>query len=328
MNPLVTSILLSPTPAASTAAADFLADVLHGLTRPRKELPCKYFYDDAGSQLFDRICDLEEYYPTRCERAILERHAPEMAARFGPRCALFEYGSGSSVKTRLLLDALVDPDAYLPVDISAAHLHESARRLRRDYPGLRVLPLVADFTRPFDLPALPDARRRVVFFSGSTIGNFGPVEAVALLRGIAAVCGADGGLLIGVDLKKDRAILEPAYDDRLGVTAAFNLNLLARINRELGADFDLASFRHRAVWNARHGRIEMYLVSTATQTAHVAGRAIPFAAGEPICTEYSYKWDLEGFSSLAARAGLAVQRVWLDPAGLYSVQYAECQGVR
>jgi dimethylhistidine N-methyltransferase len=316
----------SPRPGGAADGADaMLREVLAGLARPDKKLPCKYFYDERGSRLFDEICELEEYYLTRCELAILRRDAGEMAGRLGPGCALVEYGSGSSLKTRLLLDRLDRPAAYVPVDISGEHLLRSARRLARAYPDLEVVPVCADFTRPFPLPPLRHPpRRRVVYFSGSTIGNFGPAEATALLAGIARLCGPGGGLLIGVDLKKDRAILEAAYNDRRRVTAAFNLNLLARLNRELGADFDLGGYRHHAFYNAGPGRIEMHLVSLVAQTVHVGGAAFELAAGETICTEYSYKYGLDDFRALAARVGLAVEQVWTDERGLFSVQYLRC----
>jgi dimethylhistidine N-methyltransferase len=245
-----------------------------------------------------------------------------MAGRLGPGCALIEYGSGSSLKTRLLLDRLERPVAYVPVDISGEHLLLSARRLARAYPDLEVVPVCADFTRPFPLPPLrQEPRRRVVYFSGSTIGNFGSAEATDLLAGIARLCGPGGGLLIGVDLKKGRAVLEAAYNDRRRVTAAFNLNLLARLNRELGADFDLSRFRHRAFYNPGPGRVEMHLVSQAAQTVHVGGAAFDLAEGETICTEYSYKYGLDDFRELAARAGLTLEQVWTDEKGLFSVQY-------
>jgi dimethylhistidine N-methyltransferase len=321
--------LPSPTRHGPRAAAadDFVRDVVEGLSRPAKELPCKYFYDARGSRLFDRICRLEEYYPTRCELALLRRHGAALAEAVGPGCALVEYGSGSSLKTRLLLDRLPDAAAYVPVDISGEHLFRSARRLARHYPSLEVAPVCADFTRPFALPPLRrPVRRRVVYFSGSTIGNFGPAEAAALLAGIARLCGPGGGLLIGVDLDKDPRLLEAAYNDRLGVTAAFNLNLLARINRELGADFDLAAFRHHAFYDRRHRRIEMHLVSRRPQTAHVAGTAFAFAEGETIRTEYSHKYRPEDFRALARPAGLEVEQVWTDDERLYSVQYLRAGG--
>lgn len=306
-------------PAAASGA--FLRDALEGLAREPKLLPCKYFYDARGSQLFDQICDLEEYYPTRCEAEVLRRNAAEMAGLFGPRCVLIEYGSGSSRKTRLLLDRLSDAAAYVPVDISAEHLLLSARGLARRYPGLVIRPVAADFTGPFTLPPLPAAARRVVFFSGSTVGNFHPAEAVGLLAHIARLVGPGGGLLIGVDLKKDTETLERAYNDARGVTAAFNLNILARMNRELGADFAMERFRHRAIYDATAGRIEMHLVSLEDQVVRLADQTIRFKAGETICTEYSYKYGLDDFRALVARVGFGVERVWTDDDRLYSVQY-------
>jgi dimethylhistidine N-methyltransferase len=298
----------------------FLADLLEGLSRPQKSIPCKYFYDARGSALFDRICELEEYYPTRTEVAILRRCAPELAAAVGPRCALVEYGSGSSTKTRLLLDHLADPAAYVPVDISRAHLLRAARALALRYPRLRVLPVCVDFTRPFSLPRVARAARRAAFFPGSTIGNFAPAEARKFLAQVAEQCAPGGALVIGVDLVKPRAILERAYDDAGGVTAQFNRNLLRRANRELGADFALDQFAHRALWNAAEARIEMHLVSRRAQVVRVAGRRIPFARGETIHTENSYKYELGRFAALARSAGFEVERAFTDPEGLFSVQ--------
>jgi L-histidine Nalpha-methyltransferase len=317
-----------PTPPPAVRACEreaFRRDVLRGLRRPHKELPCKYFYDARGSRLFDAICGLEEYYPTRCELEILRRRGGELAAALGPGCAVIEYGSGSSLKTRLLLERLDRPAAYVPIDVSGEHLLRAAARLRARFPGLDVRPVVADFTGPFGLPELPPAARRVVYFSGSTIGNFPPDEAVALLAGIRRLCGPGGGLLIGVDLKKDPAVLEPAYDDARGVTAAFNLNLLVRINRELGADFDLCRFRHLAFYDRDHGRIEMHLVSLAEQAVTVGGSVFYFRQGESIRTEYSHKYGLDDFAALASRAGLRVRGVWTDERGWYSVQYLEAE---
>ena len=305
--------------------AEFLRDVVAGLSKMPKSLPCKYYYDEAGSRLFDRICRLAEYYPTRCEMEILDRHAASIMELVEPGSVLIEYGSGSSHKTRLLLDRR-RVAAYVPVDISREHLEKSARALGHDYPDVEVLPLVADFTQPLTLPrSRHDGAPRVVYFSGSTISNFGPPEAVRLLRRIAAVVGPGGKLIIAVDLKKDRAILEPAYDDSLGVTAEFNLNLLCRINCELGGDFVPARFRHRAVWNEDQGRIEMYLDSLSAQTVHIVGRPFPLAVGEAICTEHSYKFSRSDFADLADEAGLNVERVWTDDAGLFSVQYARAR---
>jgi dimethylhistidine N-methyltransferase len=298
----------------------FLADVVDGLTQPRKSLPCKYFYDERGSALFDRICELPEYYPTRTELGILRSHAGAMAAALGRRCLVFEYGSGSSTKTSLLLGRLERPAAYVPVDISREHLLRSAAAFSRRHPGLPVIPVCADFTQPFALPRVEGALRRVAYFPGSTIGNFAPAEARKLLAQLAAQCGAGGALLIGVDLRKPRAVLEPAYDDAQGVTAEFNRNLLRRINRELGADFDGAAFDHRAFWNDPEGRVEMHLVSRRAQVVRIAGRRIPLARGESIHTENSHKYDLAGFAELARSAGFDVERLWTDPSHWFSVQ--------
>jgi len=298
-----------------------LADVLAGLRAPRKSLPCKYLYDERGSELFERICALPEYYPTRTELSILRACGRAMAAALGPGCLLVEYGSGSAVKTRLLLDRLEAPAAYVPVDISREHLLRASGAISRRHPSLPVLPVCADFTEPFDLPALPRApRRRAAYFPGSTIGNFAPEEARKFLAQVAALCGTGGALLVGVDLRKPREVLEPAYDDALGVTAEFNLNLLRRLNRELGADFALDGFAHRALWNERESRIEMHLVSRRRQEARVGGHRIRFAAGESIHTENSYKYELPRFAALARSAGFEVERVWTDARALFSVQ--------
>jgi dimethylhistidine N-methyltransferase len=296
--------------------------VLAGLSGPEKTLPCKYLYDERGSQLFDLICDLPEYYPTRTEVAILRRHGDEMAAELGTGCLLLEYGSGSSLKTPLLLEHLRDPAGYVPVDISQEHLLASATALARRFPAIEVLPTWADFTADFDVPVpRRTPRRRTVFFPGSTIGNFGPAESVRLMQGVARRVGPRGGFLVGVDLRKSPDVLVPAYDDAAGVTAAFNKNLLVRINRELGANFDLDQFDHRAVFNDRHSRMEMHLVSRKRQVVKIGKSAIWFAAGETICTEHSYKYSREMFRELAMTAGLALDRIWTDDQGLFSVQY-------
>jgi dimethylhistidine N-methyltransferase len=301
--------------------ARFRADVWAGLSLPRKTLPCKYFYDARGSALFEAICELPEYYPTRTELSIMERHAGAMAERLGAGCLLVEYGSGSSRKTRLLLDRLCAPAGYVPIDISPTALADSARALAERYPALAIEPVCADYTEPFELPpAAHAAARRGVYFPGSTIGNFTPPQAQRFLARMARVAGAGGLLLVGVDLKKDRETLERAYDDAAGVTAAFNRNLLARIDAELGGTFDLDRFGHRALWNEVAGRIEMHLVSLAEQSVTVAGRHFAFRAGETIHTENSYKYDLAQFAALAAGAGLAVREVWTDPARRFSVQ--------
>ncbi len=284
--------------------------MLAGLSQADKSLPCKYFYDAAGSRLFDAICELDEYYPTRAELEILRAHAPAIAAAIGPGRVLVELGSGSSTKTRRLLDELAAPAGYVPVDVSREHLLAAAAAIAGDYPALRVAPLCADFTRPFDLPA-GLAGRPVVFFPGSTIGNFAPADARALLRQIAALPGC-AGAVVGIDLQKPVAALEAAYNDARGVTAAFNLNLLARINRELGGDFALDRFAHRATYDAVHHRVEMRLVSRFDQEVRVAGRAFAFAAGEPILTELSHKYTIDGFSDMAEEAGLCRERAWTD----------------
>jgi dimethylhistidine N-methyltransferase len=301
---------------------DIRGEVLGGLLKTPKTLPSKLFYDERGSQLFEEICRLEEYYPTRTEVGILTRHAGEMTALLGTRCRLLEVGSGSSQKTRILLDQLEDPAAYVPIDISRAFLLESAQAIAREYRRLDVLAVCADYTQPFEVPAPPrPAQRTVAFFPGSTIGNLVPDEARDFLRRIASWCGRGGGLLIGVDLRKDRPTLEAAYNDREGVTAEFNLNLLDRINRELGADFDRDGFAHRAIYDEAQGRIEMRLISRRPQTVAVQGHMVAFDEGEWITTEYSYKYSLAGFRELAAAAGFAVAQVWTDERGLFSVQY-------
>ena len=318
----------------NTDRDSFLHDVLTGLGREQKSIPCKYFYDERGSALFEQITETEEYYPTRTELAIMETHVDEMAEAIGPRAVLIEYGSGSSRKTRVLLDRLAaeaDPAealaAYVPIDISREHLLTTAETLQAAYPDLPVLPVAADYTADFELPDLPPHEKRVVYFPGSTIGNFDRAQAADFLDHAAEVaCGAEGtcgGLLIGVDLKKDRATLEAAYDDAEGVTAAFNLNLLHRINRELGGTFDPDAFRHLAVWNEEASRIEAYLVSTRDQTATVDGETFHFAEGEAVHTENSHKYTVEDFARSAAESGFALRRYWIDDAGLFSVQYFE-----
>ncbi len=305
----------------ASEAASFREAVLEGLARRPKAVPCKFLYDARGSDLFERICGLEEYYPTRTEKAIMQAHGAAMAEAIGPRALVIEYGSGSSDKTRLLLDALEAPAGYVPIDISRSALEQAARRLARRYPALPVRPVCADYTEALTLPDLPGpAARRVVYFPGSTIGNFEPARAGAFLARMAEAAGAGGGLLIGVDLKKSAHVLEAAYNDRAGVTAAFNKNLLRRINRELGGQFDLDRFAHRAVYDAARGCIEMRLVSRAAQAVRVDGHVVRFAAGEHVRTERSYKYAPEGFAALAARAGLHVEQVWTDDAGLFSVQ--------
>ncbi|MFB3063541.1 MAG: L-histidine N(alpha)-methyltransferase [Gammaproteobacteria bacterium] len=305
-------------------SGDITQEVLAGLAQPQKRLSPKWFYDEEGSRLFDRITKLPEYYPTRTELGILNTHIAEMADMIGSRAAIVEFGAGSSVKIRILLDNLETPAAFIPVDISGEHLLDAARQLAMDYPDLEILPVCADFTQPFDLPVPAAAvNRNLMFFPGSTIGNFNLKQARQLLKVIAIEAGAGGGLLIGVDLKKDRATLESAYNDEDGVTASFNLNLLVRLNREIGVDFDLGQFTHRAIYNEDKGRIEMHLVSEKTQSVTIAGRRIDFVAGEYILTECSHKYELQEFADLAGEAGFDVRKVWTDPGRMFSVQYLE-----
>jgi dimethylhistidine N-methyltransferase len=303
--------------------ADFRAEALAGLREEPKRIAPKFFYDKRGSELFDRICELDEYYPTRTETAILEQYAGEIAALVGEDSMLIEYGSGSSRKIRVLLDALGGRLTYIAIDISKEHLLESAAALSEAYPDLEVIAVCADYTRPFDLPA--SSRRpsgnRVVFFPGSTIGNLNPLDARRFLQTTAGRLGPNGSLLIGVDLKKDPKVLHAAYNDAEGVTAAFNMNLLRRMNEELGAEFDLSSFRHEAFYNRDAGRIEMHLVSLNDQQVRFNGTSVPFRSGETIHTENSYKFDIEEFHALAAEAGFRPERVWTDPRHLFSLHY-------
>jgi len=298
----------------------FRADVLSGLSRSRKWLPAMYFYDTAGSQLFDAITELPEYYPTRTELCILRDWAGEMAHQCGPQCLLIELGAGSLSKVRLLLDQLDRPAGYVPIDVSGDHLRTAAAALADDYPALDIAPVVADFTQPFALPGVL-AARRVAYFPGSTIGNFDPPEADALLRRVARLVGQGGGLLLGIDLRKEISVLERAYNDIAGVTAAFNRNLLVRINREFGADFDPAAFRHIAFYNKECSRIEMHLVSVAEQRVQVGEAVFEFRAGESIHTENSYKYDVAEFAGKAARCGLRLDATWTDARNYFAVLY-------
>ncbi|MEM9186210.1 MAG: L-histidine N(alpha)-methyltransferase [Planctomycetota bacterium] len=298
----------------------FLDDIVAGLSGRPRSLPCKYFYDERGSRLFDQICELDEYYLTRTELAIMRRHAAEMADQIGPGVMLVEYGSGASVKTELLLDELIEPAAYAPVDISRDHLTSNANRLAALYPELEVLPVCADFTESFDLPiATRRPTHNAVYFPGSTIGNFRPGAAQAMLAGIVDLCGCGGGLLLGVDLQKEAHTLEAAYNDAAGVTAAFNLNLLDRINRELDGDIRVDQFEHHAFYNQDRARVELSLVSRRRQTLTVGGRAFEFAAGEAIHTEYSHKYTIDGFARLAAEVGLTLRAHWTDDRQQFAV---------
>ncbi len=300
-------------------AEAFRHDVLEGLARRPKSIPPKWFYDAKGSELFEAITELPEYYPTRAETALLSRIAPELAARIPPDAILIEYGSGASAKTRLLLDAAPQLGAYAPIDISVSALEAAAASIRRDYPSLLVEPLARDFTRGGEAPAAAAGRRRVGFFPGSTIGNFDPAEAVRLLAEARRLMGEDGLFILGADLVKEVRVMTSAYDDAAGVTAAFNKNLLARIDRELGGDVDLDAFEHRAVWNAEDSRIEMHLVARAAQTVRVAGRAFDFAAGESLHTENSYKFTVEDITGMAKRAGWTLLERWIGPPPAFAV---------
>lgn len=297
------------------------AEILEGLQAAQKHLSPRFFYDQRGSELFDAICEQPEYYPTRTEISILELHAAEMAAALGPNGLIIEPGSGSSLKTRLLLDALDRPCAYAPVDISREHLLAAAAAINAAYPELEVLPVHADFTRPFAVPQpRQPADYKAIYFPGSTIGNFEPAQARQLLKQWRELLSADCALLIGLDLAKPTRILEAAYNDRAGVTAAFNRNVLLNVNGIAGGDFDPALFRHRAYFNEALGRIEMHLISTRTHAVTVAGQRIEFAEGEGIHTENSYKHSRESFAQLAGQAGFRVETVWTDARGWFSVQ--------
>lgn len=301
-----------------------IALVFEGLSESPRQLPSLLLYDDEGSRLFRRICEQPEYYLTRAESALIAEHADEIGELIGPQAALVEYGAGCARKTQRLLQSLRSPRTYVPLDIDAGQLAEACRDMRRRFATLPVHPLCQDFRQRVALPdAARRARRRVAFFAGSTIGNFRPLEAVELLDSIRDTVGTDGGLLVGVDLVKDRGVLERAYDDAAGITAAFNRNVLERLNRELDATFDVSSFAHRARWNAAEQRIEMELVSLREQVPSIAGIEVELDAGEAIQTELCHKYTVEGFARLAADAGWRPARSWTDPDSLYSLQYLE-----
>ncbi len=297
-------------------------DVLRGLARNPKRLPSQYLYDERGAQLFEGICETEEYYLTRTETRILRENMDAIVDRVGRGALIVEPGSGSGVKTQVLLEGLDEPAGYVPIDVAREQLAAFATAMDARFPELDILPVCADFTGAYDLPPCGnEVRKRVAYFPGSTIGNFTPSAAVDVLRSLTERCGENGGVLIGVDLKKDRAILEPAYDDAAGVSRDFAMNYLVRLNRELNADFRLERFGYEAPYNAEHGRIEMALVSRCRQVAHVDGVGVMFGAGERVGTEYSYKYTPKEFAMLAGRAELAVTDVWTDPEQLFSVQY-------
>ena len=307
--------------------SDFISDVIAGLSSNPRTLPYKYFYDERGAALFQKICDLPEYYITRTEIDILDRNRAKIASHLGPNIELIGLGTGAGTKTRILIEALETPAVYLPVDISEKQLRESTTLFRKIFPDLEILPVCADYLQPVVLP-LPGHKpaRNVVYFPGSTIGNFEPDEAVQFLGRVANVCRENGGLLIGADLKKDRDVLEAAYNDRAGVTAQFNLNLLMRANRELGADFDLDQWRHRAIYNSEAGRIEMHLISESDQFVHLDEQKFHFRRAEKIITEFSYKYSQEEFSALAGKVGFEFVQMWTDDARLFGVFYFTCSG--
>lgn len=297
-------------------------DVIQGLSQSPKRLHCKYFYDERGSQLFDQICELDEYYLTRAESAIMQTHIEEMAFQLDSQIMLVEPGSGSSTKTQILLNALHDPVAYVPVDISKEHLLSTAEKLENAYPHLEVLPVVADFTKPFELPKTKRPySHAALFFPGSTIGNFTPPQAVEFMAQLTHILGPDGGLLIGIDLQKDTKLIEAAYNDALGITAEFNLNLLHRINQELDANFVIEQFAHKAVYQEELGRVEIFIVSHNDQNVTVGAHTFSFAKGEEIFTEYSHKYTIEQFRELAQQAGFSHRITWTDEAHQFAIMH-------
>ena len=316
-----TAPLLETLQDMEPARDDFLGSVVEGLNAPQKHLHCKFLYDEEGSHLFDDICELPEYYPTRTEIGILESHAPDIASVIGPQAQIVEFGSGAGIKIRLLLSALTDPVAYMPVEISREHLLAASANLASDFPALRIAPVCADYTQPFTLPDLEGETPANIagFFPGSTIGNFTRDEAVKFLALTRRLLGRDATMIIGIDLVKDIDTLRAAYNDTKGVTAAFNLNFLKRINRELDADFDLAAFEHDARWNPELERIEMHLVSKTDQTVTIGENRFAFRKGETIHTESSHKYRIEGFRALAREAGYEPERVWTDERNYFSV---------
>jgi L-histidine Nalpha-methyltransferase len=296
--------------------------VLAGLSNSPKSLPCKFFYDQRGSALFEAICEVPEYYLTRTELGILQSNAGDMAARIGPNCRLVELGSGASIKVRLLLDALETPLAYIPVDISRGFLRDAAASIATDFPELDVIAVCADYTRPFTLPKVSGPGGKTVgFFPGSTIGNFEPEAVVQFLSHVGKLLGPGAEMLIGADVKKDKAILDAAYNDAKGLNAAFNLNLLHRIAKELDSDIAIDDFAHVAFYNPDEGRVELYIKSLKDQSAAIAGRRFCFAAGEMIHTENSYKYAIPEFRMLAARAGFRALETWTDADGKFAVHY-------
>jgi dimethylhistidine N-methyltransferase len=314
-------MLLSLDAPEAADREEFRGAVLAGLSRRPRAIPARFLYDARGSTLFDAICELPEYYLTRTETLILAERARDIARLAGPGCALVEFGSGSSVKSRLLLDAMKDLAVYAPIDISRQHLDRSAARLRRDYPGLRVEPVCGDYMTMHSLPRIVQNVRRLGFFPGSTIGNLEPAEATAFLRRARHFLGDDGGLILGVDLRKDERQLHDAYNDSAGVTAAFTLNLLRRMNRELDATFDLSGFAHEAFYNPDRGRIEIYFRSLGDQSVRIAERTFTFDAGERVHTEYSYKYDVADIERLASSGGFEAAEIWTDEDRRFAVAW-------
>ncbi len=308
--------------AIETAKKIFRDEVLAGLSKSPRRLPCKFFYDEQGAQLFRQICELPEYYVTRTEIKILRLHGAEIAAALGPQIELIGLGTGAGTKTKILLEELERPAVYVPIDISTEQLEKSSERFQKMFPDLQILPIAADYLEPFELP-LPRqlSSRSVIYFPGSTVGNFEPDDATEFLSRLVELAGEGGGLLIGVDLQKDRRVIETAYNDSAGVTAKFNKNLLARINRELGADFDLAHWQHYAIYNPADGRIEIYLISEIDQIVRIGEHAFQFRAGEKILTEYSYKHTIGGFIMLARQAGFEFEQIWTDDERWFGVFY-------
>jgi len=316
VNEKITSVV------AGATKENFRDEVLDGLSKSPRQLPYKFFYDQRGAQLFQEICDLPEYYITRTEIEILRLHGADMAKALGPQVELIGLGTGAGTKTRILLEELHNPAVYVSIDISKEQLEKSSARFREMFPTLQVLPVCVDYLEPFELP-LPRrlSSRSVIYFPGSTIGNFAPEIASEFLARLVDLAGDGGGLLIGVDLQKDRDVLERAYNDAAGVTAQFNKNLLVRINRELEADFDLNRWQHHAIYSPSEGRIEIYLISDNEQTVHIGAREFQFRAGEEILTEYSYKHTIAGFIELARQAGFHFEQVWTDDARWFGVFY-------
>ena len=308
--------------STTQTVAHMREEVLQGLKNSYKTLPCKYLYDERGSELFDQICDLDEYYPTRTELKIMEDNLDDILKAIPDNSVLIELGSGSSLKTRLLLDNHPNLAGYVPVDISEEFLLETVEKLRSRYSNIPIIPVVADYTHPFEITDLQISHDHiVVYYPGSTIGNFLPSLAETFLKQISSICESDGGLLIGVDLEKDANVLEAAYNDSKGITAAFNKNMLVRFNRELNADFDIENFEHKSVYNKALGRVEMHLISTTEQDIHIGDEEIHLKKGESIHTENSYKYEIGLFEEMARSAGFETAKVWTDDRNYFSILY-------